>query len=33
MLSSVSTLKDAKDVLPGCVEIMPRKRVTPHERT
>jgi hypothetical protein len=26
-------LKDETEVEPGCVEIMPRKRVTPHVRT
>ena len=31
--SRETTLKDARGVEPGCVEIMPRKRVTFHERT
>ena len=31
--SRETTLKDARGVEPGCVEIMPRKRVTFHVRT
>lgn len=31
--SSVRILKDASDVLPGCVEIIPRNLVTPQDRT
>lgn len=31
--SSVTTLKEEREVGPGCVEIIPRKRVTPHVRT
>lgn len=32
-VSSETTLNDARGVEPGCVEIMPRKRVTFHVRT
>lgn len=32
-VSRETTLKDARGVEPGCVEIMPRKRVTFHVRT
>lgn len=31
--SSARILKEASGVEPGCVEIMPRKRVTDHVRT
>ena len=31
--SRLTILKEATEVDPGCVEIMPRKRVTPHVRT
>ena len=31
--SSVTTLKEEREVGPGCVDIIPRKRVTPQVRT